>query len=301
MLYSINITFNSFGEVTYKRYVQGFLPYLNDIKNNTAFLILSVLYFLGFLYVLFLVVRTTIHLKFVEFPFEWYYWVDIIVLGISFASQIISYINFLFLNQEYAISLHYENDFVYWIRHAIQMKNYQRTTGLAMIFICLRLIRFLYTTFPNFGVVFQTLGYAYKEIIAFMTIVFSILIGISMMTHVAFGYYSTAFSDVNSAVIETFLMFMGVFDYNNFYNENSFNPIAPYFFVFFMVFLNLILINVFLCIIRNNYAEIKEKKQKFNEAYALYLTDKTKKPKEKNNEFSFIPPPPRNPTRKRKT
>jgi hypothetical protein len=42
-----------------------------------------------------------------------------------------------------------------------------------------------------------------------------------------------------------------------------------------MVFMNLILINTFLCIIRNNYAEIKEKKQKFNEAYNLFLRDRS--------------------------
>ena len=46
-----------------------------------------------------------------------------------------------------------------------------------------------------------------------MTIVFSILIGISMMTHVAFGSYSKSFSNINSSVVETFLMFMGIFEY----------------------------------------------------------------------------------------
>jgi hypothetical protein len=274
ILYSVKVTFNSFGEVTYNRFIQGFLPYLY-IPNNIFFLIMSILYLLCFLYILFLIIRKTFHFKLSDFPFEWYYWLDIIVIAISFASQIISYSSFLFLNKEYSISIEYENDFTFWVNHSLSMRLFLRLTGLAIVLICFRLIRFLYTSFPNFGVVFQTLGYAYKEILAFMVIVVSILIGISMMTHVAFGSYSVAFRDINSSVVEIFLMFMGIFDYNNFYNSNYYNPIAPYFFVFFMVFMNLILINTFLCIIRNNYAEIKEKKQKFNEAYNLFLKDQS--------------------------
>lgn len=280
-IYSIKFTFNSFGEVTHERFNQGFLPYLNDIPNQISFLILSILYFIGFLYILFLVLRTTIHLKITEFPFEWYYWLDIIVLAVSFSSQVISYKSFLFLNKDFSIAIAYEEDFIFWLNQAITMKTYQRLTGIAILLICFRLVRFLYTSFPNFGIVFQTLSYAYKEILAFMTIVFSILIGIAMMTHIAFGYYSIAFKDINSSIIETFLMFMGIFDYDNFYNDNYYNPIAPYFFVFFMVFMNLILINTFLCIIRNNYADVKEKKEKFNEAYALFLRDKTNEFKDK--------------------
>lgn len=280
LMYSVKITFNSFGEVSYQRYVQGFLPYLY-IPNNMFFLIASIVYFIGFLYIVFLIVRKTFHLKLKDFPFEWYYWLDIIVIAISFGSQIISYTSFLFLSKHYTISIEYEDDFYFWANHSLDMRLYLRITGLAIVFICFRLIRFLYTSFPNFGVVFQTLGYAYKEILAFMTIVVSILIGISMMTHIAFGSYSSAFSTINSSLVETFLIFIGIFDYNNFYNKNYYNPIAPYFFVFFMIFMNLILINTFLCIIRNNYAEIKEKKQKINEAYNLFLKDKSEEIKEK--------------------
>ena len=38
-----------------------------------------------------------------------------------------------------------------------------------------------------------------------------------------------------------------------------------------MLFYNLILINVFLLTIRNNYADVNEKNQKFNEAFAMIL------------------------------
>ena len=96
-----------------------------------------------------------------------------------------------------------------------------------------------------------------------------------MISYLNFSWYSVNYMYIGDSIMNIFLMSIGNFDYGDISNNNKESKIVPYFFTFFMFFYNLILINIFLLTIRNNYAEVKEKDQKYNEAFALMLRDKS--------------------------
>ena len=90
-----------------------------------------------------------------------------------------------------------------------------------------------------------------------------------------FSWYSTNFLYLGDSIGNLFMMLTGNFDYPSISNRNKESKIVPYFYTFFMFFYNLILINIFLLIIRNHYTDVKERDQKYNEAFALILADKS--------------------------
>jgi hypothetical protein len=280
--YSVDFQINSFGNIITNRWYHGYLPFITQDSNTyITLLVINIVYLVLFIYVSFSVIRTFSNRIFdlvrsKHYSFEFTDWIDLIGIVISFISQIIFYQLVLFSSEKFPIVMDYSEQFGYWVDHSISMKNYQRVTGIAMFFIMVRFIRFMYVAFPNFGVVFQTMGNAQSELLSFMLIVFSMLIGLSMMSHVAFAWYSPDYFKIEDAVLTTYLMFLGIFDYNDLISSNIYNPIAPVYFIIFMITFNMILINVFLCIIRNNYSEIKEKKDRFNQAYSLMVQDQTK-------------------------
>ncbi len=194
---------------------------------------------------------------------------------ISLASLVMSLENYICI-KEFPIAITDQEDYIDWMNYANTIRDYNLLTGITIILIMIRLVRFIYTTFPNFGIVFQKLNAAHFEILVFVSLLLLALFGIMMMGHVSFGLYSKSYRLIEDSVITIYLIFIGFYDFFDFYNDNYFNPLAPYFLIFFMIFFKLILINVFFVILRNNYADVKEKKQKFNEAYALLISDNTK-------------------------
>lgn len=144
-----------------------------------------------------------------------------------------------------------------------------------MLLMMFRVIRYLYTNYPSFGVVFQTLQQAYVEFFSFILVVGLVLIGIIMMAHNSFGWYSLPYEQIEYAAISIYLMFLGMFNYTDLYSSTFGSSLAPVFFIVFMFLFHLILINVFFCIIRNNYYEVKDKKERSNQAYSLIAADLT--------------------------
>ena len=193
---------------------------------------------------------------------------------------------YLFNSNVFPIQINNEKLFSNWLSYALKIKDYNRITGLAMFFIMVRLIRILYTSFPNFGIVFQTLSLASREIVAYIILLMMLIFGITMMSYLNFGWYSISYKYIGDTVMNTLLMLTGNFDYYTISNSNRQSEIVPYFYTFFMFFYNLILINVFLLTIRNNYADVKEKDQKYNEAYALMLAEKSMELR--NKFFNFL-------------
>jgi hypothetical protein len=144
-----------------------------------------------------------------------------------------------------------------------------------MFLMSIRFSRFLFTTYPSFGIVFQTLHQAYIELFSFILVVGLTMAGLAMMAHMSFGWYSEHFYFLENSFVNIYLMFLAIFPFKSLYNPYSWNQLTPYLYLVFMFFFYLILIKVFLCIIRNNYYEVKLIKQKSNEAYALILADET--------------------------
>jgi hypothetical protein len=139
-----------------------------------------------------------------------------------------------------------------------------------------RLIRFLYSAYPSFGVVFQTLQRAYPEILTFIFIIVVTFLGVALMGHAAFGWFSTNYYYLEDSLFTLYDMFLGTYEYESICQVYACPSITPFFFISFMFIFNFILLNVFLCIIRANYYETKLKKQMSNEAFAMIAADDSK-------------------------
>jgi len=275
LLYRIEFFYNAYGEINYKKFTLGFQPL---VSTNTdlfiSLLIINVLYFIGFCIMGFYITRTFVHniidwVKNGKNTFEWFTILDLVVISVSFASLVMFLKFYLFIDTQFPIAISNQDSYIYWLNYANMIKDYNRLTGTAILFQMLRLIRYLYTSFPHLGIVFQTISLAKNEMLSFILILVLVLIGFMMMGHMSFGFASNNYRYIQDSIIVVYLMCFGMFSFFDIFNTNSYNPIAPYFILFFMFFFNILLINIFLVILRNNYSEAREKKAKFNESFKL--------------------------------
>jgi hypothetical protein len=286
-IYSLKIEIDSFNKVKISKYFHGFQPFIKDIPSKfILLLVVNIIYFVLAGSMMFNIIRIFAHaaIEFVRtrnYTLEWYDWVDLFVLLITITSEIIFLVLIFFRAREFPIIVSTSDEFQYWLNLSLQIKQWQIITGISLMLTMIRLVRFLSTQFPTFGIVFEAVSNASNEFLAALAIVFLMILGVVTMFHSSFGWYSETFKTVEQSFITVYLMFIGIFDFDDIISDNSYFSIAPYFFVAFMIVFNLILINIFLCVIRNNYWEIKEKREMFNRAYSLMIKDGTKELKSK--------------------
>jgi len=272
----IEFGINTYGVITKK--VSFYNINGNLSEKFIPLLIINIIYVIFLLPFFFIVIKTFLGnlyelIKNRNYNFNWYDYLDLISLALNISSMILFYVVILFHGKTFPIAIPYKEEMLYWIQHAIKVKGFQRVTGFTMILMMIRLVRFLFSAYPQMGIVFLTISGANKEIMAFAVILTVSLVGIFSMAHSAFGWYTTDFYTLNNSAISTFFMFLGMVDYEAFINTESFNKIAPFFFIAFMIFFNLNLLNMFLCIIRNNYIEVKEKNEMKNLSNSMISSD----------------------------
>jgi hypothetical protein len=286
-VYSIKMEIDSFNKVKITKYFHGFQPFIKNVSSKfILLLVVNIVYFVLAGSMMFNIIRVFAH-AFIEFvktrnyTLEWYDWVDLTVLLITITSEIIFLVLIFFRGKDFPVVVTTSDEFAYWLNLSLQIKQWQIITGISLMLTMIRLVRFLSTQFPTFGIVFEAVNNASSEFLAALVIVFLMILGIVTMFHSSFGWYSSTFKTVEESFITVYLMFIGIFDFNDIVSPNSYFSLAPYFFVAFMIVFNLILINIFLCVIRNNYWDIKEKREMFNRAYSLMIKDGTKEIKSK--------------------
>jgi len=182
-VYSMSFERLTMSRIQIKKFIQNFTPFIKEDISVVKVYIINVIYLLGFIYVVFIVVRTFSHhfidlIKSKKYSFEIQDWIDLLVLIISFASQVMFFKLYLFLPYTFPIQIGDPETFSKWLTYAMDTKDYNNITGLAIFFITIRLIRILYTSFPNFGIVFQTLSLASNEIIAYIILLILIILDI---------------------------------------------------------------------------------------------------------------------------
>lgn len=278
--FTIDLHYDAFGTLANKLYFNAMMPF---IKFNSGFflliIILSIVFILGMLYLGFGHISSfissafdSINSKSNQLKFEEIFDLSIIILNV--VSQVFFMVIFIFPSDLFPLKTANKDEFIYWEKKLNSVNSYQKITGVAIFFMIMRLLKFIMVAFPSFGIVFQTLKFAYKEIIAFFLLVCLMLGGIGSVAHASFGYHAKNYVDLSWAYFQVYLMFVGVFDFTAINNSEFSNPIAPVFFVVFMIIFNLILINLFISIILNNYREVKEKFQKFNNVYSIMVQEK---------------------------
>ena len=173
-IYSVIYENGLMNEIKVTKRNHSFNPFI--IQNGkTAFLLytMNFFYIFGFIFVSFIVGRNFSHhiidlIKLKKYFFEWVDWIDLIVICFSFTSQVMFYKLILFNFELFPIQIGNPYLFSQWVSHSQDILNYNRITGLAILFIMIRLIRILYTSFPNFGIVFETMAFASRQIFAFI-------------------------------------------------------------------------------------------------------------------------------------
>ena len=112
---------------------------------------------------------------------------------------------------------------------------YKKIAGLTLFLLNFRLFKFFVNLFPSFGILMQTLKYAYKEIFAYFFLISLMILGISGLAHSNFGSQKKNFESISSTIYTVYLLFIGIFSDEIIKPENTPNELIPILIVFFML------------------------------------------------------------------
>jgi hypothetical protein len=138
-LYSLNFYLDAYGKINYQRTFLGVLPFINSDNNIfMKLLIMNILFIILLIYFAFTVIRTFSNylIELIvnqNYNFEWYDWVDFMVLVLCCVTQIFFYKTFLFSSDIFPIQVTNEESFVVWTQNILDARNFQRVAGVRKI------------------------------------------------------------------------------------------------------------------------------------------------------------------------
>jgi len=132
---------------------------------------------------------------------------------------------------------------------------YINFSALSLITCAIRLIEYLQYA-GNMSILTSALGNAMEDILYFVIIFASLMMGFAGMSHIAFSEIDVNFSTLADAWISCFTMIMGEFDMNAVLISDR---VSGTFFIFvFLILFSYILLNIFLAILEINFSNAKE-------------------------------------------
>ena len=268
----VKFKFDTIGKIQISRNFEGTKIFLNKGKIAITLLILNIFYLLSVVYDTFRVIRlfTSHIINFFKYrinTFEISDFIDLITSILVIVSIIWFYSSILWRSSVFPIICNDETDFVKWVKIIRNIKNYRNYTSICMFLLFVKLLIFFYRSFPALGIVFDTLSKAFIELFSLFFLIFIILIGFFFMFHGIFGGYTHSYYSFSQAFLSVYMLFMGIFYYKfdfEYIGESAF--ITAYLISVFFIVFNIILCNVFLCLIISTFEEVKEKKQMHNDA-----------------------------------
>ena len=271
LIEKIIFSIDKIGKVNYNRDYFAYKVFLNRGDIYITLVVINIFFLLTLLYDTYRIISMIInriidYIKYKIFSFEYGDLVDFTTYIFVLISSIWFYDKVLWNQKKFPVMIH-EDDLVYWIKLGFNLKKYQKVTSIALLLLFFKLIRFIYQFLPALDIIFSTFADAFKELFSLFILIVVVLIGMFMMFEGSFGFYSKSYYSFSNSFSSVYMLFVGIFDFDiDFKYINELNSIAIYvWFIFFLIF-NLILCNVFLCLIRNAFQEIKDKKQMFNDA-----------------------------------
>jgi len=101
----------------------------------------------------------------------------------------------------------------------------------------------------------STIGKAKKDLAGFMVMFMIIFFAFAQLGYLLFGTQVRDFSDLINAMLTLFRIILGDFDFHEL--EMAHRVLGPIYFIFFVFFVFFVLLNMFLAIINDTYAEVK--------------------------------------------
>ncbi|XP_067952037.1 polycystin-2-like isoform X2 [Watersipora subatra] len=101
----------------------------------------------------------------------------------------------------------------------------------------------------------STLGKAKKDVVGFLVMFFIIFFAFAQLGYLLFGTQVRDFSNLPYALLTLFRIILGDFDFHEL--ESAQRILGPLYFIFFVFFVFFVLLNMFLAIINDTYAEVK--------------------------------------------
>lgn len=278
-IFTFELEYDSFGNLNILKYFDAMKPHFTrDTGTMLIAIILSAIIILGnfilsISYISLFINSIIESINTKSNSLKLYELFDLFTIVIIIISQIFFLIVFIFSRDVFPFIITNNEDFIFWMNKLNTHNTWQNITGVAIFFMIFQLLRYFMVSFPSFGIVFQTFHYAHGEILTFFILICIVLGGVACLAHSSFGYYSPDFTNISFSYFNVYLMFLGIFDYSSIYDKKFSNELAPYFLVIFMIIFYLILINLFISTILNNYEHVKEKYQKFNDVYTVLLQE----------------------------
>lgn len=268
----IKFSFDSMRKITIKKKYDSYRVFLNKKKVSITLLVINIFYLLTLVYDTYRIVnlftnRTIDYFKYKVNSFEIVDFVELITFILVLSSQIWFYSRFLWTGRNFKIILPTEEQFRDWVDFGVEARRYKQFTSFCLLFIFFKLIKFFYNSFPALGIVLETFSVALPELCSLFSLVFVVILLLVFMFHSHLGLFSASYFQFGNAFLSLYLLFLGIFDYDrDFEYYGHSNYLTPYLWCTFFVVFQLVLCNVFLCLVRSTYRDVKEKKERINDA-----------------------------------
>ncbi len=147
-------------------------------------------------------------------------------------------------------------------RVADSQYSYINHSSIALMILALRLIEYLQYA-GNMRILTSLLDRALEDIVYFMVIFLSLMIGFAGMANIAFGEYSEPFHTLGDSWISCLVMLLGEFDISEVLNRDL--ATGTVFIFAFLILFSYILLNIFLAILEINFVAAKQEYEKLDD------------------------------------
>jgi len=160
-------------------------------------------------------------------------------------------------DQEMAASCYVDVEPLAWLSRSVT--NYAAALGLVSVAIVFKYLRLN----SRLNLLWRTLRFAAKDLLAFVIIFFTIFVGFAVMGFLTFGTAVQQYHSLSVSLTSCFQMLLGAFDYEEIYNANP--TMAGIFFFSFMISIYLICVNMFIAIMSEYYSMAQNEKKTLEE------------------------------------
>lgn len=134
--------------------------------------------------------------------------------------------------------------------------------GLALVSVAI-VFKYLRLN-TRLNLLWRTLRFAAKDLLAFVAIFFTMFFGFSVMGFLIFGSHTRGYHSLSVSLASCFQMLLGAFDYDEIYTANP--AMASLFFFTFMISIYLICVNMFIAIMSEYYSIAQTEKKNHEES-----------------------------------
>ncbi|KAG7401480.1 hypothetical protein PHYBOEH_001025 [Phytophthora boehmeriae] len=171
-------------------------------------------------------------------------------------------------NQDMARDCFVDIEPLAWLSRSVT--NYAAALGLVSVAIVFKYLRLN----SRLNLLWRTLRFAAKDLLAFVIIFFTIFFGFAVMGFLTFGTAVQQYHSLSVSLTSCFQMLLGAFDYEEIYTANP--TMAAIFFFSFMISIYLICVNMFIAIMSEYYSLAQNEKKTAEENQRTFAAEKEK-------------------------